>query len=334
MAAYRSFAAQTRHYFDRPGDGMPSAPLEGASVWRGRDLRHQQNLWLFDLTAEHQQELIAAVRRCRSRGLTIAEVNQDNFLLPDLAAEIARWRDRIETGPGFVVVRGMPVSVLSADDASLAFWGIGHHLGVPGAQNPDQELLGHVRDYAEDDPAVRLYRTPHNIDFHCDAADVVGLLCLQAARSGGNSRIVSSGLLFNDCLAADPEAAARGFAPFRLDGRGESRAGAKPYSQVTPCCYADGRLRTFYHSEYFRSVARHENVVLDDLELKWLDLYDRIAADPDNYLEMSLDAGDMQFLSNHTIAHARTAYQDDPDRPRHLLRLWLSLGEAPATAAR
>ena len=31
--------------------------------------------------------------------------------------------------------------------------GIGHHLGEPGAQNPQQELLGEVRDYREDDPA-------------------------------------------------------------------------------------------------------------------------------------------------------------------------------------
>jgi len=42
---------------------------------------------------------------------------------------------------------------------------------------------------------------------------------------------------------------------------------------------------------------------------------------------MWLAPGDMQFLSNHTIAHARTAYQDfaDPAARRHLLRLWLSL---------
>ena len=42
---------------------------------------------------------------------------------------------------------------------------------------------------------------------------------------------------------------------------------------------------------------------------------------------MELAAGDIQWLSNHTVLHARTAYEDDPDpaRRRHLLRLWLSL---------
>jgi alpha-ketoglutarate-dependent taurine dioxygenase len=75
-------------------------------------------------------------------------------------------------------------------------------------------------------------------------------------------------------------------------------------------------------------VERHDDVQLDDLERRWLDHYDRFAGDPQNYLEMSLAPGDMQFLSNHSIAHARTAYQDDPDKPRHLLRLWLSLDDA------
>ena len=40
---------------------------------------------------------------------------------------------------------------------------------------------------------------------------------------------------------------------------------------------------------------------------------------------MALEPGDIQLLSNHTIVHARTAYEDDPGRKRHLLRLWLTL---------
>jgi alpha-ketoglutarate-dependent taurine dioxygenase len=41
---------------------------------------------------------------------------------------------------------------------------------------------------------------------------------------------------------------------------------------------------------------------------------------------MQLAPGDIQWLSNHTILHARTAYEDhrSPERKRHLLRLWLS----------
>ena len=55
------------------------------------------------------------------------------------------------------------------------FWSFGQHLGTPGTQNPEGDLLGHVTDTgdAASDPLVRLYRTPDNINVHCDGADVV-----------------------------------------------------------------------------------------------------------------------------------------------------------------
>ncbi len=49
---------------------------------------------------------------------------------------------------------------------------------------------------------------------------------------------------------------------------------------------------------------------------------------------MELRPGDIQLISNHTIVHSRTAYvdHDDPQRRRHLLRLWLTT-EAPRSMA-
>jgi hypothetical protein len=41
---------------------------------------------------------------------------------------------------------------------------------------------------------------------------------------------------------------------------------------------------------------------------------------------MDLEPGDVQLISNHTVIHARTDYEDYPedDRKRHLLRLWIT----------
>ncbi|MEZ5560344.1 MAG: TauD/TfdA family dioxygenase [Pseudomonadales bacterium] len=327
--SYHSFAAQTRRYFTRPHSAVPDAPLGGPAAWLGAQLRIRPKRWQSTLDAGDVDALERAMEQVRRAGLTLEEVTRARFPLPDLSARIAGWRAEIERGCGFMVVRGLPVAAWSADDAALAFWGIGHHLGLPGAQNPQQELLGHVTDYGEagSDPFVRLYRTSANIDFHCDAADVVGLLCLQPARTGGQSRIVSTVTLFNQLLAERPDLTPRLFEPFKLDGRGEHRPGSPPFSLIAPCAYADGTLRTFYHSEYMRSVERLAGGALSDDERAVLDFYDRVAADPAVHLDMWLEAGDMQFLSNHCIAHARTAYTDDPERPRHLLRLWLSLDE-------
>jgi hypothetical protein len=204
-------------------------------------------------------------------------------------------------------------------------------MGRPGAQNPQGDLLGHVRDTGEDaaDPFVRLYRTASHIAYHCDAADVVGLLCLRQAKRGGASRIVSSVSVHDELLRRRPDLVSRLYEPFRLDVRNEDASGALRHLPIPPCRFADGRLRTFFHSDYFRSAVRHDDVApFTREEQELLDLYEEIARSPELCLDMDLAPGDIQWLSNHTILHARTAYEDhaEPARQRHLLRLWLSNG--------
>ena len=179
----------------------------------------------------------------------------------------------------------------------------------------------------------RLYRTRKNIGFHCDGAQAVGLLCLNKARRGGQSRIASSVTVFNELVQSDPELAARLFEPMYLDRRDEQPEGDPPCSRIQPSCYEPPLLRTFYHSEYFRSAERHVGFEPDQAARKLLDRYDEIANTPGVYLDMWLEPGDMQLISNYTIIHARTEYEEhpDPDRKRHLLRLWLNFREASDT---
>jgi hypothetical protein len=327
MTSYRSFAEQALHYFDRPHDDICREPVRSPSAWRGPEIT-RDNSWIERLTDDEVGELDAALSGVKRAGFDLAEAGRAEFPLPTLSRRIAQWSRELNAGRGFLLVRGLPVQRWGEADSALAYWGIGQHLGVPGGQNPDQELLGHVRDMGEEasNPFVRRYRTAGDIAYHCDLADVVGLLCLHPASSGGASRIVSSVSVYNELLQRRPDLVERLYQPFCLDTRNES--GGTPFVPVTPCRYAGGALRTFYHSDYFRSAVRHEevpNFTREEREL--LDLYEEIAADPALYLDMHFAAGDIQFISNHVTLHARTAYEDDPDpaHRRHLLRLWLSL---------
>ena len=74
-----------------------------------------------------------------------------------------------------------------------------------------------------------------------------------------------------------------------------------------------------------RLLARRIRLTTD--RVTFLDLVDEIANDPTFRLDMDFAPGDVQLLSNHTILHARTGYEDwdEPARKRHLLRLWLTL---------
>jgi hypothetical protein len=321
--ARKSLVRQTMHYFARPHAAVRRTPLVGPAAWRGDDLRDRDD-WRYRLTATQIAEIDRALERTARHPLEALE--RDDFPLPSLALPLASFREELASGRGFLVISGVPVERWSQAESERFFWCLGLHLGVPGAQDPEGSLLGHVRDegLALADPSVRRYRTRENIAFHCDTADVVGLLCLRKARTGGLSRIVSSVAIYNELLRRAPHRVERLYEPFLLDTHGQGGIRAIP---VPPCRYADGVLRTFYHSDYFRSIERHPDLPQlgpDDRAL--LDLYEEIASDPALHLDMDLMPGEVQLLSNHVVLHARTGYEDDPNGPgRHLLRLWLSL---------
>jgi len=327
----RRYADQARHYFfDRPHEGVRRTPQEGRCAWRGDELKPEE--WQVELTEPQRAELRTALERVQASGADTGGLSTDDFPLPTLAPEVRRWREELAEGRGFLLVRGFPVEGLRDDEAGVLFWGFGLHLGWPGAQNVRGDLLGHVVDTGEDaaDPYVRRYRTAGDIAFHCDAADVVGLLCLRAARQGGASRLASSVTIYDELLRERPELAERLYEPFALDLRNETDQGPG-WIPVVPCRHAADQLRTFYHSDYFRSAVRHADVApFTDTEQELLDLYEEIARRPGIFLDMELRPGDVQLVSNHTVVHARTGYRDEgvaADRGRHLLRLWLSLPE-------
>ncbi|HUR40154.1 MAG TPA: TauD/TfdA family dioxygenase [Verrucomicrobiae bacterium] len=330
---YKSLRAQTLHYFARPQERIPTAPLETAAAWRGADMRREPALWTAMLGPAEVEELQRAQAHAAASGRTLAQMTREDFPLPTLAARIAQWRDEIRHGRGFVLIRGVPVASWSERQAETFFWCLGHHFGMPGAQNPEGDLLGHVRDQRTG-ADVRYYRTNKELAVHTDTADFVGLLCLQKARSGGLSRIASSVAVFNELLRVKPHLVPRLFEPVWFDTKGEG--GVRAFA-IPPCRYWRGELRTFWQSDYYRTVTRHAHVPKPSaLEQELLDSYDAIANSDAFHLDMDLAPGDVQLISNHTILHARTAFEDwpEPERRRHLLRLWISIPERKPLAER
>jgi hypothetical protein len=331
MPAYRSQIAQSLHYFARPHEEVLRAPLAGPWAWRGSDIAVES--YRERLTQDDVAEILAAVRHARSLQRPTGSLHRDDFPLPNLAPKIERWRRELRWGRGFQVISGVPIARLGTEGAEVFFWCFGLHLGLPGAQNPEGDLLGHVEDTGHPaDGSVRQYRTREGIDFHCDLADVVGLLCLSNAKAGGRSRIASSVAAYNELLLRRPDLASRLYEPFAMDTKGE---GGTPWVGVVPCAFERGELRTFWHIGYFQSTSRLPDPPKVDARAKEvLELYDTIMNEPGMALEMDFEPGDIQLVSNHTMVHGRTAYEDhgDPERKRHLLRLWLSLPESRSFA--
>ena len=115
--------------------------------------------------------------------------------------------------------------------------------------------------------------------------------------------------------------------PIETDRRGEVPEGNKPYFTVPVFNHQDGLVSTIYQRQYIESARRFPDVPpLTAQQIEALDLFDQLANDPKLNLMMELEPGDIQLVHNHTILHDRTAFEDydEPERKRHLLRLWLA----------
>ena len=228
-----------------------------------------------------------------------------------------------------MLIRGLPVEGRPIADSAAAYWGIGTYFGNARSQNAKGHLLGHVRDLglATSDPNVRTYQTTERQHFHTDSCDIVGLLCLKTAKSGGLSSLTSSMAIYNEMARRRPDLVARLFRPFPTDRRGEVPAGKKPFFEIPIYNDHAGYLSVLYSRPYIHSGQRFpEARRLEPEDIEALDLFDELANDADLRLDMQLRPGDMQFVHNHTILHDRTAFEDwpEPEKKRHLLRLWLA----------
>lgn len=303
---------------------------EHPAAWTMQELQTQHDKWNYQLRAQDIEELDAALQQIRSRQLVVPDFGKDDFPMPGLAARLAAYFEELNFGLGILQIAGFPIERYSKDEASAIFWGIGSHIGPSWPQNAAGHLLGDVRDEGRslDDPNARGYQTTVEMDLHSDGADIVGLLCLNKAKEGGQNQIVSSVAALNKLIETDPEAAEHMMqATFYIDWRGEEGPGEKPYYKLklfteTPKGMTSLPIFPYVYSaqERFPDVPR-----LTEKDLAAMAAYEKAKWDESLVLRVIQEPGGMLFLNNHYHMHARSTFvdHDDPDQKRHLRRLWL-----------
>jgi len=309
---------------------VPAAPLKPVvdpACWTAADLDRDKS-WIFPLGESDVAELDAHVAAMEKRGLGVMDITRDDVKLPQLASKLRAVRDEIIEGRGLALIRGVPVARYSRLQSAIAFWSIGLFVGDPVSQNAKGHLLGHVQDLGGTslaNPKNRGYQTHDGLPFHSDSCDVVALLCLHPSKSGGESTVVSSLAIYNEILRTRPELAAALAEPVYRDRRNEIPEGKDPWFQLPVFNFHDGYLTVSWQGGYIRSAGRFEELPAQSQELKdGLDLFARLARE--TCYAMDFQPGDIQMLHNHVVVHSRTEFEDyaEPERKRHLLRLWLA----------
>ncbi|KAK4694350.1 hypothetical protein P7C71_g3219, partial [Lecanoromycetidae sp. Uapishka_2] len=280
----------------RPYEDFPSE-ITGATVWNAEDYKNNPERWTHHFKEEEIAELSKAADDFRA-----AEIPLTGYL--------ESIRKELLDGKGFILFKGFPVEKWGNHKSAIAYMGLGTYLGYFVSQNGKGHVLGHVKDLGEDATQidkVRIYRTNARQFFHADDSDLVGLLCIARALEGGESDIASVHQVYNVLQRERPDVLKTLTEPiWYFDRKGEVSKGEDPYI----------RASVFYLEPGGQGPQIEAADVLE-ATCKRLSLH------------MILEVGDIQFLSNQHVLHARTEYKDHaPPAPRrHLMRLWLATPE-------
>lgn len=325
-----------------PMTGPTREPLRGPFVWRGADLARDQD-WCRPWTSGELTEIDRALAAAVRRGLTWQEITRDDFALESVADALAQVARELEDGRGVIKLTGLPVERYGEDELRLLWMGLGRHLGTPVFQDSRGQMMRDIRDEGGD-LGARHGRLTNSADgseflsskartysngqlrYHTDRTDVVGLLTVRQAKSGGFSKIASTAAIHNAMLARRPDLLELLYQPIHRSRLGEEPDGAERTYALPVFGLRDGKLTSHYSRTYVEAAQLMPGVPrMTDLQWAALDLLAELAEEL--CFEMRLAPGDIQLLNNHVAYHARTPFVDDPasGQQRLLYRLWLCM---------
>ena len=300
------------------------------SHWNERDIvsKKESHEWMWTFTDEENDEIELALRHFRATNLDVMDVTAETFpLSSSFQNKLLAMREEILQGRGFAVQRGLNVARYSNKDICTIFCAIGKIMGIPVSQNKFGHVLGHVYDLGNDplSPSTRLYTTSAAQPFHTDSADIVGLLCIRNAPVGGDSQWVSSVRCYEEIKRERADLAEVLLQPIFVSRQGEIPPGCGPTYEMAVFHEVEDEKNIIgiYDRSFIDAAQTIEGTPkLTSLQIEALNYLDALCIK--RQIEMRLQSGDIQWLHNHTTFHARSAFKNESEFPRHLLRLWLS----------
>lgn len=294
--------------------------------------------WTVALPGAARDELLAVAAEIRRSPVPLFLLDPRDFALDACRATMAEVRRVTQTGPMFAVLDRLPMEEITRDEAIGLYWLLSSVLARPVAQKLNGQMLFDVMDTgAKLKPGSGVRPTVTNVDlrFHNDNSyneappDYVCLLCLHPARQGGVSQVVSVATVHAALAERHPELLPRLYRPFWYDRHAEHQPG-EPTTYAAPMFErgTDGTIKarlalSEIHAGYELRGERLDNETAAALQAVQ-EVFDR----PELRVELDFQPGQIQYVNNRATGHARTEFVDhpEPERRRHLVRLWLRDG--------
>merc|ERR1719198_949529 len=135
-----------------------------------------------------------------------------------MTAKLASLQDSIENGKGLAMIRNMPVADprLTEDDLAIMYLGVSVHIGhiilqsSSGLRSVSRGYgmpLGKIQAEMTGETPQGGKQTNNHFRLHTDRCDVLSLMGIRTAPSGGASRVASAPAIWNAMLEREPELA-------------------------------------------------------------------------------------------------------------------------------
>ena len=243
-------------------------------------------------------------------------------------------RRQIQHGPGVVWLQGFPATEFTVIQMKFFYLLVGSAMGQT---MENYGRLYDVRDYGGSYKTERIpvSQTHASTGFHTDSSarnvmpDIVALLCVQPAHIGGESLIVSGATVHEKLRKTNMGALSILYREFIRDivtpGAGKTLDTLinNRFPVFSQGLYSLG-LSFRYMRYWIAKGHREAKMDLTQADIDALNTLDHFLNSPRLAVRFKLDAGDQMWVNNHIVAHNRTAYKEDPQRPRHFVRMWIS----------
>ena len=290
----------------------------------GRELEKDEDKFLVDVSDE-------VINEIRSKRMEIHSENESDF--PILTNQIKIFkRDILINGCGFFVINGSKFSEFSYDEMNSILKIISKIIGELLEQNKDHEKVVEIKDLGKTMKAgSRYHHTKEGGSYHTDGCHIyhnfphyVGLVCINPAKSGGESKFASSYTLHNQLLE-EKNLLKILYEKFHIDKRNENEINESPTQYEPIFQYENNNLVFRYQRELIEAGYKKMNQSLTNIQKDALNALDRALANENFAVTYLMNPYDMMFSNNKWLIHDRNGFEDfdEENKKRVLLRTWI-----------
>lgn len=293
------------------------------AAWTAKSLGGREPL-VVAIPDDAGEAIIAAGRRAAKSIDTGGRqfASRGDFAAPAIARLMETVADRLNQGPGAVILTGLDVEDIGQDVFVQAVAGLMQQLGDLAPQSPRGDRIGYVQK-ERNNPNARGYTADIELSAHTDFHEIVALASIRTAPEGGGgeSGLTSFAGLREVLVKENPQ-----ILPLLAEGfpHDSSAAGLISDGPVPLIAEVEGMVSGYHQPLFMKAAERALGTPMSPAMKAAAEVFADVANRPDVQVNFILRPGEIMIWHNFRVMHARAKFNDTPEQSRLLVRFWVN----------